>query len=138
MFMSMGVYFMHAIRLSDVIYNPLPLYHTAGGMIGIGIVCLKGVSMAVRKKFSASNFWADCIKHKCTVAQYIGEICRFLLSTPPKSEDTAHNVRLIFGNGFKPQIWNQFVSRFQVAQVGEFYGSTEGNSNLGKLLRNMN
>lgn len=130
MFMSMGVYFMHAIRTDDIIYNPLPLYHTAGGMIGVGIVCLKGVSMALRKKFSASNFWADCIKHKCTVAQYIGEICRFLLSTPAKSEDTAHNVRLIFGNGFKPQIWNQFVSRFQVAQIGEFYGSTEGNSNL--------
>uniref|UniRef100_A0A336K116 Very long-chain fatty acid transport protein n=1 Tax=Culicoides sonorensis TaxID=179676 RepID=A0A336K116_CULSO len=130
MFMSMGVYYMHAIRFDDIIYNPLPLYHTAGGMCGIGIVCLRGVSMALRKKFSASNFWADCIKYRCTVAQYIGEICRFLLSTPPKPEDTAHNVRLIFGNGFKPQIWNQFVSRFNVGRIGEFYGSTEGNSNL--------
>lgn len=68
MFMSMGVYYMHAIQNDDIIYNPLPLYHTAGGMIGIGIVNLKGISMALRKKFSASNFWADCVKHKCTVS----------------------------------------------------------------------
>lgn len=133
MFMSMGVYFMHALRKDDIIYNPLPLYHTAGGMVGVGNVLLQGLTMVLRKKFSASNYWADCIKHNCTVGQYIGEICRFLLSTPPKPEDKQHNVRLIFGNGFKPTIWNQFVSRFNVAQIGEFYGSTEGNSNLGKL-----
>lgn len=71
MFMSMGVYFMHAIRPDDIIYNSLPLYHTAGGMVGIGIVILKGVSMALRKKFSASNFWSDCIKYKCTVRNFI-------------------------------------------------------------------
>jgi len=130
MFMSMGVYFMHALRKDDIIYNSLPLYHTAGGMVGVGNVLLQGLSMALRKKFSASNFWADCIKYDCTVAQYIGEICRFLLSTPPKPEDSQHKVRIIFGNGFKPQIWNQFLARFGVAQIGEFYGSTEGNSNL--------
>lgn len=133
MFLAVGVYCMHALRPNDIIYNPLPLYHTAGGMVGVGNVLLKGLTMALRKKFSASNFWADCIKYECTVAQYIGEICRFLLSTPPKPEDSQHSVRLIFGNGFKPQIWNQFVSRFNVPQIGEFYGSTEGNSNLGEL-----
>lgn len=68
MFMSMGVYYMHAINEDDIIYNPLPLYHTAGGMVGVGIVLLKGVSMALRKKFSATNFWADCIKYNCTVS----------------------------------------------------------------------
>lgn len=68
MFMSMGVYYMHAINEDDVIYNPLPLYHTAGGMVGVGIVLLRGVSMALRKKFSATNFWADCIKYNCTVS----------------------------------------------------------------------
>lgn len=64
------------------------------------------------------------------VAQYIGEICRFLLATPEKPEEKAHKVRLIVGNGMRPQIWQSFVDRFNIQDVGEFYGSTEGNCNM--------
>lgn len=66
------------------------------------------------------------------VAQYIGEICRFLLAVPPSLADTSHKVRLMYGNGLRPQIWKPFIERFQVKQIGEFYGATEGNSNLGE------
>ena len=45
-----------------------------------------------------------------------------------------HKVRLMFGNGLKPQIWKPFVKRFGVKQIGEFYGATEGNSNLGNSI----
>lgn len=65
------------------------------------------------------------------VAQYIGEICRFLLTVPPNQNDIKHKIRLMFGNGLRPQIWKSFVKRFGVKQIGEFYGATEGNSNLG-------
>ncbi|KAL1395266.1 hypothetical protein pipiens_011380 [Culex pipiens pipiens] len=131
--MGTGVYYMLALRDDDIIYNSLPLYHSAGGMVGIGSVLLCGLTAALRKKFSASNFFADCIKYNCTVAQYIGEICRFVLTTPAKPTDTQHQVRMMFGNGLRPQIWTQFASRFNIKQIGEFYGSTEGNSNLMNL-----
>ncbi|KAF3430383.1 hypothetical protein E2986_00750 [Frieseomelitta varia] len=36
----------------------------------------------------------------------------------------------MFGNGLRPQIWKPFVERFGVKHIGEFYGATEGNSNL--------
>ena len=130
MFIAMGSFKMLGITSEDVIYNSLPLYHTSGGMVGAGMVMLKGSTMALRKKFSASNFWTDCIKYNCTVAQYIGEICRFLLLTPPKPTDKMHSLRLVFGNGLRPQIWTQFVSRFGIPNIGEFYGATEGNSNI--------
>lgn len=39
----------------------------------------------------------------------------------------------MFGNGLRPQIWDEFVRRFGIAKVGEFYGSTEGNSNILNL-----
>lgn len=68
MFMAMGCNKMLGIRNDDVVYNPLPLYHTAGGMVGVGNVLIAGVTMAIRKKFSASNFWSDCIKYDCTVS----------------------------------------------------------------------
>lgn len=131
--MGTGVYYMLGLHDDDIIYNSLPLYHSAGGMVGIGSVLLCGLTAALRKKFSASNFFADCIKYECTVAQYIGEICRFVLTTPAKPTDTQHKVRMMFGNGLRPQIWTQFASRFNIKQIGEFYGSTEGNSNLMNL-----
>lgn len=130
MFMGAGSHFMLSIKEDDVIYNPLPLYHTAGGMLGVGNVFLFGITMVLRKRFSASNFFVDCAKYNCSVAQYIGELCRYVLSVPPKPEDTKHNLRLMFGNGLRPQIWPQFVSRFNIPMIGELYGSTEGNSNL--------
>jgi len=39
----------------------------------------------------------------------------------------------MFGNGLRPQIWSQFVKRFNIKDIGEFYGATEGNSNIGQL-----
>lgn len=51
----------------DVIYDSLPLYHTAGGALGIGQAFTNGNTLVIRKKFSASKFWEDCIKYNCTV-----------------------------------------------------------------------
>lgn len=59
-------------------------------------------------------------------------MCRYILATPSKPEDTNHKLRIIFGNGLKAQIWKDFVTRFNVPRVAEFYGSTEGNANIGK------
>ncbi|XP_076649555.1 fatty acid transport protein 3 [Halictus rubicundus] len=130
MLMSCGVYYMLNLRSTDRIYNSLPLYHTAGGLIGVGQALLMGVTVVLRRRFSASKFWPDCVHYECTVAQYIGEICRYLLTVPPNLCDRKHKVRLIFGNGLRPHIWKPFIERYNVTQIGEFYGATEGNSNL--------
>lgn len=62
-------------------------------------------------------------------------MCRYILSVPCKKEDSEHSIRLIFGNGLRPQIWNEFVKRFNIAQVLEFYGATEGNCNISKYYK---
>ncbi|XP_049879934.1 long-chain fatty acid transport protein 1-like [Pectinophora gossypiella] len=122
-------------RLSpeDVIYDPLPLHHTAGGVLGAGQALVLGCTVVLRKKFSASNYWNDAAKYECTATQYIGEMCRYLLSVPPGANDKAHKVHTILGNGLRPQIWEEFVERFKIKNVVEFYGATEGNSNLINL-----
>jgi hypothetical protein len=56
------------------------------------------------------------------VSQYIGEICRYLLAQPTTPEERSHSIRLMFGNGLRPQIWRQFVSRFGIRKIGELYG----------------
>lgn len=63
----------------------------------------------------------------CQVIQYIGELCRYLLAQPYSPSEKQHSVRVAFGNGLRPQIWNEFQSRFGISKIGELYGSTEGN-----------
>ena len=128
-------------------YDPLPLYHSAGGVVGIGLMMIFGATVVIRQKFSVRNFWQDCIRYDCNVmtevlmiaitgwmfvqgAQYIGEICRYLLSAPQSPEDRSHNVEIMWGNGLRPSIWQQFTQRFGIKFIGEFYGATEGNSNV--------
>ncbi|XP_023324091.1 long-chain fatty acid transport protein 4 [Eurytemora carolleeae] len=127
-----GVYYMNAMyRMNELVfYDPLPLYHSAGGVVGIGLMMCFGATVVLRQKFSVRNFWKDCIKYNCNGAQYIGEICRYLLSVPESPEERNHRVEIMFGNGLRPQIWQQFVDRFGVKYIGEFYGATEGNSNV--------
>lgn len=130
MFMVIGIYLMGRFRKTDRIYTPLPLYHTAGGVMAVGTTLLHGTTTVLKKKFSASAYFNDCIKHKCTIGQYIGEMCRYILAVPPKPEDKQHNVQLMFGNGLRPQIWREFVERFNIPKIAEFYGATEGNANI--------
>ncbi|KOC70673.1 Long-chain fatty acid transport protein 4, partial [Habropoda laboriosa] len=130
MFMATGIYMMVPFKSSDRIYTPLPLYHTAGGAMAIGAALLHGATIVIRKKFSASAYFTECVKYNCTVGQYIGEMCRYILAVPPKPEDKQHNVRVMFGNGLRPQIWPEFVERFNIPRIAEFYGATEGNANI--------
>ena len=58
---------------------------------------------------------------------YIGELCRYLLNQPTHPKETAHKIRSGFGNGLRPEIWQDFLDRFNIPGLCEFYGSTEGN-----------
>ncbi|CAG9567340.1 unnamed protein product [Danaus chrysippus] len=121
---------MLGLRSSDRLYNPLPLYHLAGGLVGTCAALVDGIPTVLRSKFSATHYWTDCIKYDCTVSQYIGEMCRYLLCAPPRPTDTQHRVRIMVGNGMRPAIWQQIVDRFKVPQINEIYGATEGNANI--------
>jgi len=118
------------VKETDVVYTVLPLFHSAGGGLGVGMMMYCGCTVVLRKKFSAKQFFQDCQKHNVTVVQYIGELCRYLLATPPADFDKKHKVRIAIGNGLRPEIWDQFQTRFNIPEIGEFYGATEGNMAL--------
>ena len=67
------------IRPDDVVYCTLPLYHTNGAALATGQMFYQGTTLVIRKKFSASNFWPDCIKYKCTVSRFSVVITPLLL-----------------------------------------------------------
>ncbi|XP_054733869.1 long-chain fatty acid transport protein 4-like [Anastrepha obliqua] len=129
-FIAAGIHYALNFKNKDVYYTPLPLYHTAGGVMSMGQALLFGSTVVIRKKFSASGYFADCVRFNCTIAQYIGEMARYILATPPSELDRKHKIRMVFGNGLRPQIWPRFVERFNIPKVGEFYGATEGNANI--------
>merc|ERR1712158_109775 len=132
----MGSYCLFCMGLAveqDVLYSALPMYHTAGAAVCFGNVLTEGLSLVARRKFSAKHFWKDCTAHSVTCAQYIGEIARYLYATPECPEEKMHTVRMMFGNGLRPQIWQKFVDRFNIKQINEFYGSTEGNCSVGNF-----
>uniref|UniRef100_A0A8K9V6U8 long-chain-fatty-acid--CoA ligase n=1 Tax=Oncorhynchus mykiss TaxID=8022 RepID=A0A8K9V6U8_ONCMY len=118
------------ITPGDVIYLNLPLYHTAGFLIGFIGSIETGSTIILRRKFSASQFWDDCRKYNVTVVQYIGEVLRYLCNTPKRDNDREHKVRLAIGNGVRAEIWKEFLNRFGNIYVREFYASTEGNVGL--------
>ena len=116
------------LKGSDTLYSCLPLYHNNALTVALSSVINSGATLALGKSFSASRFWDEVIASRATAFIYIGEICRYLLNQPPKPTDRAHNVRLIAGNGLRPEIWNEFTKRFGIARVCEFYASSEGNT----------
>jgi acyl-CoA synthetase (AMP-forming)/AMP-acid ligase II len=115
-------------RSGDVLYNCLPLYHANGLLLATGSVVTAGVTMVLARKFSRKHFWDDVRKTEATGFIYIGELCRYLMNNPASPQDRQHKVRVISGNGLRPDIWRPFKERFGIERVAEFYGSTEGNA----------
>jgi fatty-acyl-CoA synthase len=115
---------------ADRMYNCLPMYHSIGGAVATGAVLVNGGSVAIREKFSAGSFWDDIVRFDCTLFQYIGELCRYLLHAPADPRETRHRLRLVCGNGLRGDIWEDFKRRFRIPQILEFYAATEANVSL--------
>jgi fatty-acyl-CoA synthase len=114
----------------DRLYDCLPMYHSVGGIVAIGSMLVKGGSVLIRERFSASRFWDDVVDGGCTIFQYIGELCRYILNTPPHPKERLHQLRLACGNGLRGDVWEAFQQRFGLPRLLEFYAATEGSISL--------
>jgi fatty-acyl-CoA synthase len=121
---------MMGAQATDRMYNCLPMYHSVGGVQVPGSILVAGGTVILREKFSASQFWNDIVRWDCTLFQYIGELCRYLLHAPHSANETAHRIRMACGNGLAPEVWEGFKNRFSIPQIFEFYASTEGGVSL--------
>ncbi len=111
----------------DRMYDCLPMYHSVGGVVATGALLARGGSVAIREKFSATAFWNDIANWDCTLFQYIGELCRYLLDTEPPAK---HRLRLAGGNGLRADVWEKFQQKFRIPRILEFYAATEANFSL--------
>jgi fatty-acyl-CoA synthase len=118
------------VQPEDRMYDCLPLYHSVGGVVATGATLVGGGTVVLRERFSASGFWQDVVAERCTLFQYIGELCRYLLTSPKQQEESRHALRLACGNGLRADVWREFQQRFRIPQVLEYYAATEGNFSL--------
>jgi len=118
------------MRADDRMYDCLPLCHSVGGVAALPAALVNGGSVVIAEKFSASRFWSEIVRWDCTIFQYIGELCRYLVAAPPAAAEKEHRLRLACGNGLSADVWRAFAERFGLAQILEFYASTEGNLTL--------
>ncbi len=117
-------------RPSDRMYNCLPMYHSVGGVVATGAVLVNGGSVVIRERFSSSRFWDDIAEWNCTLFQYIGELCRYLVNSQAHPREAEHRLRLCCGNGLRQDVWEAFQRRFRIPEILEFYAATEGNFSL--------
>ena len=78
-YLPFGIY---GLSRNEIFYCSLPLYHSNGGIVVFGQLITRGVTVVLRKKFSASRHWEDCIKYRATGFNYAlgGEVIAALPS----------------------------------------------------------
>ncbi|MEV0245232.1 long-chain-acyl-CoA synthetase [Nocardia sp. NPDC050712] len=113
------------LNTGDALYCCLPLYHNNALTVALSSVLSGSATYVLGEKFSASGFWDEIIREQATAFIYIGELCRYLLNQSPKPADRQHRVRLAVGNGLRPELWDEFKSRFGIDRIVEFYGASE-------------
>ena len=124
----------YRINEKDCMHNSLPLYHSTGLMLGLCAVVQAGASTFIKRKFSATSFWDEVQKYNTTALVYIGELCRYLANLEPRQAEQNNPLKVMVGNGLRPDVWDTFKDRFQVNRIVEIYGASEGNALFMNLL----
>ncbi|EMF17293.1 long-chain fatty acid transport protein 1 [Sphaerulina musiva SO2202] len=122
------------LQPGDVWYDCMPFYHGTGGTTAVCCM-ITGLTLAIGRKFSVRNFWKDIHDSSASAFVYVGETVRYLLAAPASPLDRAHQLKAMYGNGMRPDVWLQFTERFHVPVVNEFFNSTEGMFSLLNVCR---
>ena len=109
----------------DVCYVSMPLFHSNAVLVGWAVAAACQGSMALRRKFSASNFLVDVRRYGATYANYVGKPLSYVLATPEQPDDADNPLRAVYGNEGVPGDVERFGTRFGCV-VQDGFGSTEG------------
>lgn len=109
----------------DVCYVSMPLFHSNAVLVGWAVAVACQGSMALRRKFSASQFLTDVRRYDATYANYVGKPLSYVLATPERADDADNPLRAVYGNEGVPGDIERFARRFGCV-VQDGFGSTEG------------
>ncbi|KKA16727.1 Long-chain fatty acid transporter [Rasamsonia emersonii CBS 393.64] len=122
-----------SLKKTDRVFTCMPLYHSTAAILAFCACLIGGTTLIIGHRFSARNFWKEVRENDATIIQYVGETLRYLLAVPREVDpvtgedlDKKNNVRVAYGNGLRPDVWNRVKERFGIETIAEFYASTEG------------
>ncbi|KAF2496323.1 long-chain fatty acid transporter-like protein [Lophium mytilinum] len=107
-------------------YTCMPLYHGAAHGLCLTPSIHAGCTLVLGRKFSHKTFWPEVSSSRADIIQYVGELCRYLYTAAPSPLERAHNVKMAWGNGMRPDVWEPFRERFNIPCINELYAATDG------------
>ncbi|OCT48112.1 Fatty acid transporter protein [Cladophialophora carrionii] len=129
------------LKPGNRMYTCLPLYHGAAHGLCVTPSIFAGSAVVLSRKFSHKTLWPEVRASQADILQYVGELCRYLINAPPSPLDKQHHVKMAWGNGMRPDVWETFRQRFGIETINELYAATDGmgatfNANRGDFGRN--
>src|SRR6185503_3015487 len=96
----------------EVAYCAMPLFHSNALMACWAPALATGATLALRRRFSASDFLDDVRRFGATYANYVGKPLAYILATPARPDDADNPLRLVFGNEAAHADIDRFARRF--------------------------
>ncbi|WP_327655490.1 AMP-binding protein [Streptomyces sp. NBC_00483] len=113
------------VRADDVHYICMPLFHGNAVIADWAPAVAAGAGVALRRRFSASQFLGDVRRFGATYFTYVGRAVQYILATDERPDDRDNPLRVGFGTEAGAVDAARFEERFGVRLV-EGYGSSEG------------
>lgn len=122
----------HDLSPEDVALCVLPLYHINAQMVSVMGALISGGQLVISPKFSASKFWQDIAKHKCSWFSIVPTIISYLIEHDAKgiSDSLMQTIKsqVRFGRSasaaLSPAKHKKFEQNFGI-QIIETMGLTE-------------
>lgn len=103
----------------------LPLFHGNAQYYSTMSAVLRGASVALMDRFSASRYFDKCIEYGCTVASLFAAPMRMILAQPPNPAHRDNRLRIVlFAQNLAPGQLDEWHRRFH-APLAQLWGMTE-------------
>ncbi|HEY3723027.1 MAG TPA: AMP-binding protein [Acidimicrobiia bacterium] len=112
------------IAADDVLYCAMPLFHGNALNAVVFPAAASGATIALRERFSASQFMPDIRRYGATFFSTVGRALAYILATPESPEDREHRVKFALAPESSPRDMRAFKDRFGILCVAG-YGSSE-------------
>lgn len=115
------------VRLTadDVYLSVGPLFHGNAQFLAAYPALIKGATLVMHDKFSASR-WTTWIRESgATVTNLVGVMSDFLWKQPQQPDDADNQLRCVWAVPNPSRIAEEFKARFGIAELVENFGLTE-------------
>ena len=112
------------ITTDDVLYCAMPLFHGNALNAIVFPAAATGATIALRERFSASQFMPDVRRYGATFFSTVGRALAYILATAESPGDREHRVKLALAPESSPRDMRAFRERFGIICIAG-YGSSE-------------